>query len=397
MIKLSKEQQDIHDQVIDWFSGPAPSNYLSVGGFAGTGKTTLIGFITETLKNKIGELPIAYVTYTGKASLVLKSKIKLAFDDYVGTIHSLIYRPIVDNTGKLIRWDLRNDVPVSLIVLDEASMVSKDIWNDLKSYGIPILAIGDHGQLPPIGENNFSLMKKPHLLLTEIHRQALENPIIKLSMLVRKTGQIPTKIFGKQVAKFDYSDSRAQSILNNWKYKEDSQILCGLNKTRVKINDHIRGLNGFERNDPYEKEKLICLKNNKDLNIMNGQIGYLNSAKIETNYLLTLNIAMGGESTNTTCLTHRKCFGSVKYGVASKEIYNKKILNGFSYFDKKPNINLFDFGYAISVHRSQGSEWHTIVLIEERNFYQTDDDYKRWLYTAITRARNRLIIIDNYY
>jgi ATP-dependent exoDNAse (exonuclease V) alpha subunit len=397
MIKLSKQQQNIHDQVIDWFSSSVPSNYLSIGGFAGTGKTTLIGFITDTLKNKIGELPIAYVTYTGKASLVLKSKIRLAFDDYAGTIHSLIYRPIIDKNGKLIKWDLRNDVPYSLIILDEASMVSKDIWDDLKSYGIPILAVGDHGQLPPIGENNFSLMKKPHLLLTEIHRQARENPIIKLSMLVRDTGQIPTKTFGRNVVKLDYSDPRTQGILNRYKYKSDSQILCGLNKTRVKINNHIREMNKFDRHDPHKKEKLICLKNNKELNIMNGQIGYLNSAKIETNYLLTLNMIMTGESMATNCLSHRNVFGSVKYDVASKEIYNEKILKGFLHYDKKPNINLFDFGYCISVHRSQGSEWNTVLLIEERNYYQSDDDYKRWLYTAITRARNRLIIIDNYY
>jgi len=396
MIKLTKQQQDIHDQVIDWFNS-APSNYLSIGGFAGVGKTTLIGFITETLKNKIGELPIAYVTYTGKASLVLRDKIQnLDSNDYVNTIHSLIYRPVVDINGKLIRWALKNEVPYSLIILDEASMVDKKIWNDLKSYGIPILAVGDQGQLPPIGEN-FSLMEKPHLLLTEIHRQALENPIIKLSMDVRDTGFIPTKTFGKTVAKFDYSDIRAQKILSNYKYKRDSQILCGLNKTRVKINNHIREINNFERNDPYQNEKLICLKNNKDLNIMNGQMGRLNSAKIETNFLLTLNIAMVGEQVNTYCLTHRKCFGKVKYEVPTKEIHNKKILKGFSHYDKNPKINLFDFGYCISVHKSQGSEWNTIILIEERNYYQSDDDYKRWLYTAITRARTTLVIIDNYY
>lgn len=395
MIKLSKEQQDIHDQVIDWFKSD-PSQYLSIGGFAGTGKTTLIGFITETLKNEIGELPIAYCTYTGKASLVLKNKIQnLDFNDSVSTIHSLIYWPQPEKNGN-VTWVLKDDIPYSLIILDEASMVSKDIWDDLKSYGIPIVAIGDHGQLPPIGNDNFSLMKEPHLLLIEIHRQALENPIIKLSMMVRNNGTIPTQTFGKSVAKFDYSDSRAQSILNNYKYKNDSQILCGLNKTRVKINNHVREIHGFGRNDPYEHEKLICLKNNKDLNIMNGQIGFLNSAKIETNYLLNLNIAMIGERLNTYCLTHRKVFGKVKYDVATKEIYNEKLLKDFKY-DKKPNINLFDFGYAISVHRSQGSENHTIILIEERNFYQSDDDYKRWLYTAITRARNRLVIIDNYY
>lgn len=169
-IKLTKEQQNAHDSIIDWFKSDM-SPYISVGGLAGTGKTTLIGFITKTLQNEDLVRTIAYVAYTGKASTVLKSKIKdRGWNDYVGTIHSLIYIPIKDkDTGEIKYWGKRDEIDADLIVLDEASMVDKDIWKDLLSYDIPILVVGDHGQLPPIGENNFSLMKNPDIKLETIH------------------------------------------------------------------------------------------------------------------------------------------------------------------------------------------------------------------------------------
>ena len=397
MIELTEEQRAVHDSVVDWYKSN-PDRYISVGGLAGCGKTTVIGFIADTLKREFGTLPIAYVCYTGKASLVLARKLKnLDFNDSVGTIHSLIYKPIVDEDGSILGWARKDDVDASLIIVDEASMVDKDIWRDLTSYGIPILAVGDHGQLPPIGEGGFSLMRNPDLKLVTVHRQALENPIIKLSLYVRRHGSIPTRVFGKTAAKLDYSiDQRAKDILYGYDFRTDSQILCGMNKTRVKLNDLVRGTNGFDCDDPLPGEKLICLKNNRELGIMNGQMGVLNEAKFATELLFDLNITMDGLSGPINALTHRNAFGSVKYDVAMKELYADALLAGLPY-DKKPKINMFDFGYAISIHKAQGSEFQRVVLIEERNSFQSDDDYTRWLYTGITRASEKLVIIDNFY
>lgn len=398
MIELTKEQQNVHDSALKWFK-ESNKSHITIGGLAGTGKTTIIGFITKTIRSMYDNLPIAYVTYTGKASTVLKKKTTLKWDDYVGTIHSLIYKPIIDENGIIKGWKRRKEIDYSLIILDESSMVGKEIWEDLLSYGIPIIAVGDHGQLPPIGKENFSLMENPELKLIKIHRQALENPIIKLSLYARKHGEIPTKIFGKNAAKFDfYSDPKARDIINKYNIKEDSQILCGMNKTRVKLNNVIRNNNGFDTNEPLGGEKLICLKNNKNANIMNGQMGILQSSTIKTDFLMDLKIIMDDVNTYPfSLLSHRKAFGEINYDIVLRESYNKKILNGYDSCDEKPFVNVFDFGYAISVHKSQGSEYEKIILIEERNSYQTDDDYARWLYTGITRAREKLVIIENFY
>jgi len=397
-IKLTPEQQSIHDSVIDWFKSYSKP-YITVGGFAGTGKSTIVGFITETLKREFDYLPIAYVAYTGKASLVIKSKVKDldVNNDYVGTIHSLIYKPILKN-DEVVGWDRVKSLPYSLIVLDEASMVDKEIWEDLASFEIPILVVGDHGQLSPISnEQNFSLMLKPDYTLQTIHRQALGNPIIKLSAFVREHGYIPKRIFGKTAAKFDFENPIVQKIIDKYRYKTDSQILCGMNKTRVKLNNLIRQNNGFQSHDPYVGEKLICLKNNKKQFIMNGHIVYLRNIDHKTKFLSEIDISPQGRRRLDGLVTHRKAFGQTTYTTVAKETHNPKILHNTVYQHEKPLVNLFDFGYAISVHKSQGSQFKYVILFEERNFYQSDDEYCRWLYTAVTRASEKLVVIDNYF
>jgi exodeoxyribonuclease-5 len=400
-ITLTDEQQAVHDSVIDWYRNRS-SGYISVGGLAGSGKTTLIGFITETIREaNVGSTSIAYVTYTGKASTVLNRKIKdRGPDDYCGTIHSLIYKPVGDpETNTVEGWTLQDSIAYDLIVLDEASMVGKDIWDDLLGYGVPILAVGDHGQLPPIGSASFSLMKKPDLKLKTIHRQALENPIIRLSMIARKAGRIPAKVFGPQAAKFDYSISdKARDILHSYRLDRDTQILCGMNKTRVKLNNLVRTENGIVDDYPIPGEKLICLKNNKKLYVMNGHMGRMVDSTVLGNKILSIKIRMDGDEFDTDCLTHRGAFGHVKYDGILTESYSKDILHGVKGdLGSRPFVNVFDFGYAISVHKSQGSEFRGVILVEERNSYQSDDDYARWLYTGITRASEKLVILENFY
>jgi len=393
MIELSKEQQKVHDSVIDWYRN-RNNDFIAVAGLAGTGKTTVIGFIAQTIKeNSPYPINIAYATYTGKASLVLRSKLKgIGFSDYVGTIHSLIYKPIVVN-DVVVGWSKKASLDHDLIIIDEGSMVGKEIWEDLLHFRTPIIVVGDHGQLPPVGENNFSLMKEPDLKLETIHRQALENPIIKLSMIARKYGKIPTRIFGKNAAKLDWVETPAREAINKFDINDDVQILCGMNKTRVKLNQFIRGQLGFERKEPYTTERLICLLNNKDDYVMNGQMGIVKNIKLYSDKLYEIEINLTGFGTRNL-IVYKGGFNKEKYDAAIKDSQDKRVksecLTG-------SRINLFDFGYCISVHKSQGSEWDKVVLIEERNFYQSDEDYSRWLYTGITRAKNKLLIIDNYY
>ena len=149
--ELSVKQKNIIKDILDWYK-EKKIPYLTLGGYAGTGKTTILGYLNEKLHKDYKGISIAYCSYTGKASQVLRKKLQetgsLKRSDYVGTIHRLIYKPILDEDDNIIGWEKISvdDFEYDLIIIDEASMVSSDIWQDLLSFEKPILAVGDHGQ-----------------------------------------------------------------------------------------------------------------------------------------------------------------------------------------------------------------------------------------------------------
>jgi len=154
-------------------------------------------------------MKIAFCSYTGRAAQNLKNKLveqnALTWRDTISTIHGLIYDPIENTNKEIVGWERKDELDTDLIIVDEASMVDSNIWMDLLSYKIPIVAVGDHGQLPPIN-GNFNLMANPQLLLTEIHRQAKNNPIIQVSIHARNTGVIPAKEYNAKVIKYSKDD-----------------------------------------------------------------------------------------------------------------------------------------------------------------------------------------------
>lgn len=415
-IQLTEEQEKIHDRLINWFqrirvhrpsslrwdTQPLASLDLvkTVGGYAGTGKTFLITALRNSLYMMDRNLNIAFCSFTGKASSVLKSKLEaincLFKGDYVGTIHSLIYRPKMglDRRGRqiIVGWVRKEFLPYDLIVIDEASMVSLPIWNDLLSYKRPLIAVGDHGQLPPIGDAE-SVISLPDFVLNEIHRQALSSPIVRLSINVRKTGKIPTGVFDQNVFKLKWSESKCQELFRSIDHNEDVIVLSATNSLRVSLNKEIRERQGFTQNEPYPGERVICLKNNHHTKVMNGQLGTLLWLVPHSRHIYNMTIQMDSMKDLYHTLVHGCCFGEERYDGAYEEVSYKKIghLLRKTKFD---SVDLFDFGYAISVHRSQGSEWDKVVLFEEKVAWWESEFYKRWLYTAITRARKKLFVIE---
>ena len=376
----------------------------TVGGFAGTGKTTIICELRKQLENMYINTSVAFVTFTGKASSVLKTKLQnsdaLYNNDYCGTIHGLIYQPKTKWDTKLktyvvVGWKRRepSDIRrhVKLIIIDEASMVSKQTWKDLISYEIPIIAFGDHGQLPPIGDDfGFQLMKSPEFTLTEIHRQALNSPIIKLSKFIRDNGYIPFGIYSPGVFKLSWRHPQCKKQWNGVSYADNNlQILCGFNQTRANLNDNIRTSLGYNQKAPYPDEKIVCLSNNHTTKIMNGQIGKVMWLMPgDDAYRITVDI----DNEVYECYASDQCFGEVQYTMHDKSSKLKKsrysaMDNGFA------NLDFFDYGYVISVHKSQGSEWEKIILFEQRTKRWDDEYYAKWLYTAVTRARTKLFVI----
>ncbi len=404
-VVLTNEQEYILDRLVSWISNTRNnkrSTYLSVGGYAGTGKTFLIAQLKKYIKDKFG-YSVSFCSFTGKATLVLKQKLEEhdALDkyDFCGTIHSLIYIPIVTTDKKTKReiisgWKKRKTIDkYDLIIIDEASMISKDMLDDLLTFNIPIIFFGDHAQLPPVS-GSFNLMAKPDYKMEEIRRQTLDNPIIWLSKFVRQNGYIPEGIHGKSVFKLRYDNKKVKDLYENIEWSEKDLIgLCGFNKTRSSLNNRIRDKMKFSKDIlVYPGEKVICLLNNKETNIMNGQIGYVLWVDKVTKNIYEITIDFDNMNKSYSNLCNVKYFGKTRYNDKQLSLTNQEMDRAKKESNLK-SIDAFDYGYFISVHKAQGSEWDRVVLLEERSSYWDDDYYRRWLYTAVTRAKEKLFVL----
>lgn len=384
---LSDDQKKVLDAMLSWNTSNQREPYITVGGYAGTGKTTVIAEFRKELTKLSEATKIAFCSYTGKAARVLQQRLKqqgaLRLVDSVGTIHSLMYSPITDEkTQEIIRWDKNKEIKTDLIVVDEASMVDEEIWFDLLSYGIPIVAVGDHGQLPPV-RGTFNLMQSPMIKLEKIHRQNEGNPIIMVSLLARTEGVIPLGKFGEKVRKVNRYDPEAReqigSILDS--YNTETMLLCGYNKTRIDLNKYIRQQRGFETDIPKPRDRVICLRNNHTAQIYNGMLGSVESVDMRDDGNYFMQIALDGEEYPFRGDVLAEQFNAPTSLNFSK---NRAITRQF---------DLFDFGYALTVHKAQGSQARRVILFEERFAKMSDDEWRRWLYTGVTRAEEELTIV----
>jgi exodeoxyribonuclease V len=423
-MSLTIDQQTVLEQLVSRLQFNKIENwnrqYISpffidkVGGYAGTGKTFLISILRKEIKNIAGQVRVAFCTFTGKAASVLRRKLQeqdsVFKDDFIGTIHSLMYRPKMKwseslNKFVIVGWESKYYGNFSddydLIIVDEASMVGNQIWTDLRGLEAPIIAFGDHGQLPPVEESQgYKPAFTPNFLLQTIHRQALDSPIIQLSIDIRQNGYIPRNtIYSEKVFKIPYYMSKCQEIIDSADFiKDDVITLCGFNVARARLNKMIRTRYGHDSIEPMLSEKVICLKNNHSTKIMNGQIGKVLWVMPVDKDLFKMTVDIDDDIVE--CLTSYHTFGEVKYDAMNygydrnDKIYKKQIKTAENLgFDQ---IDYFDYGYATSVHKSQGSEWKKVILIEQRAKFWDDDFYKKWLYTGVTRARESLMVVSDF-
>jgi len=373
--------------LLAWTFDEKRKQYITVGGYAGTGKTTLASQLRIELHKMMPNLKISFCAYTGKATRVLQnslSKSKAIFpSDTISTIHGMIYSPILDDRENIVGWKRKNELKTGLIILDEASMVDANIWNDILNYNVPIIAIGDHGQLPPIN-GSFNLMQEPELRLEQIHRQSENNPLIQMSMLARQEGRIPIARYGDHAIKYDRHADDSQTILGDLlsSYNDETLILCGYNTTRIKINKHIRNERGYESDKPGYNDRVICLRNNHTQQIYNGMLGKIKEIKVYEKYY-----QVSIEFTDEEMIYDGKILADQFHNLIPNNFSEKRIIG--------KEFDLFDFGYALTVHKAQGSQAKRVILIEER-FKQMDDDmWRRWLYTAVTRASEEIFILGD--
>ena len=390
-MELSKQQQEGLNIAIQRYR--AGERYTVISGYAGSGKSTLVKFIVSALQ--IPEDQIVYACFTGKACNVLQQK----GNKNVSTLHRLLYEHRPKSDGTFFRLPLPDIDPYKLVIVDECSMVSKDLIKQLLKHRVHVIFLGDPFQLPPINpEDDNHLLDSPHVFLSEIHRQAQESEIIRVSMDIR-AGRPLQLLDGKDVKIIDKSD------LVEGMYMWADQILCAKNETRIGINNHMRELLGRE-GEPQEGDKVICLRNYWDIldndgnPLINGTIGILSN-----NYSRTLSYPRfinGGGSfgvVNTDIITET---GS---RFSDLMMDKKLILEGKKSLDQKVEWRLmksenlswmvpkeFTYGYAVTVHKFQGSSAGNILVFEE-NFPFSKEEHQRWLYTACTRAENKLVIV----
>lgn len=416
MIMLSKDQLNAKNTILDWVQTKNRSLYITLGGYAGTGKSSLIAEIRKSIPKR---WKVAFCAFTGKAAGVMKDKLlavnAINDNDYIGTMHSLMYMVREDPETKLKVFEKKSFIDYDLIVVDEASMVNQDLFIDLRSYHIPMLFVGDHGQLPPISSDDFNLMSEPMIRLEEVHRFGENSALLDLSIMARNGESIPFKQFDEKVAKVKETDPMVNDFIHNHLGDFSNGVcLCGTNNTRVDVNQLIRYNSGIidDIGDkiPRTDDRVVCLKNNRSLidPIYNGQLGTITSIanvdKLDDVY--SMGILMD-EGFGYKGFVNRDNFGKMKYASDGKEyitvkelmqlksyltIAEKKMMRG-KVGKKKLYFDSFDFGYCLTVHKAQGSEWGNVLLFEEISGYW-DDEYKRkWLYTAITRSNDRLLII----
>ena len=387
-MELTKKQKEALDLAVERYVNGEP--YTCISGYAGSGKTTLVQFIIKALN--LSESEVCYIAYTGKAALVLKEKGCLN----AMTAHRLLYHSFRNKDGSYKHIPVRtHEMPhYKLIVVDEVSMMPKTLWDLLLSHNMPVLALGDPGQLPPMGEDN-GILDKAHIFLDEIVRQAQESEIIKLSMEIRSgKSLIPFK--GKQVQIIGRSELTDGMLL--WA----DQIICAKNTTRKQINNRVRELI-FNTKDPkpVEGDKVICLQNQWDTiseygdTLVNGTVGtvsyirYRDTKKLHPQLLIDLL----PEGTQPSACDADPYFRDLNIDAQLLIDGEPTVTNqNFKTFSKMEKPVEFDYGYAITCWKAQGSEYGKVLLFEE-DFPRNAEEKIKYLYTGITRAKDKLVII----
>lgn len=416
-MSLSQAQMQALDKIGNWYTDTNPDKpqVFKLMGYAGTGKTTIAKELIERLDGTIN-----FAAYTGKAASVLAQK------GCVGaqTLHSLIYlvrekgrsalreleeslestkerlghldqEPLSTEKREIVKESIYKEIAVlekqvqleqqnagrpsfslnpdsvvrksSLVVLDEVSMVAQDQGEDLMSFGIPILVIGDPAQLPPVFGAGFFVQGTPDVLLTEIHRQAKENPLIQLASHVRECKPLRAGAYGPNKVLLE-GEKLDEDVLNF------DQILVGKNATRKMMNARIREIMGYTEWHPIPGDKLICLRNDREMGLLNGTLWKVEQVGDVDDHRIILALVDDAGNKITT------------------EAHAAPFLNRDIPFYEKGEAQEFDFGYAITVHKSQGSQWGKVVLYDESYCFK-DNRYK-WLYTGLTRASERVTVLQ---
>ncbi|CAN5205556.1 ATP-dependent RecD-like DNA helicase [soil metagenome] len=362
-MNCSPQQDAALSAVARWLQSGEPQLFRMFG-YAGTGKTTLARHIAEAVDGDV-----AFAAFTGKAALVLRNK------GCVGaqTIHSLIYRSrgVDEESPTFVLNRESTAAKAKLIIIDECSMVDEDLGRDLLSFGTPVLVLGDPAQLPPVKGGGFFTETEPDIMLTEVHRQAADNPIVRMSMIIREGGRLDVGEYGPSRV-IRRSEVDPQLVMSA------DQVLVGMNKTRRNYNARMRQIMGRTETVPVAGEKLVCLRNDKSKGLLNGGSWIVQELKTSKKGLVTMRVTPeddpSGKPVKVSVLPNF-------FDGTEDEIP----------WELRKHTDEFTFGYALTVHKAQGSQWNDIVLFDESFAFR--EHRARWLYTGLTRAAETITVV----
>jgi exodeoxyribonuclease V len=384
-IDMSEQQRSALAAIADWYHGGSEQVFL-LEGPAGTGKTTIARHIGALL----GGVDVVYGAYTGKAASVMRTKGCADAD----TIHSLIYTPRITHScmasppcvappcasARVDRcphvretatdYVLNSNsvvVDADLVVIDEVSMVGAELGRDLLSFDTKVLVIGDHNQLPPIDGGGYFTDCDPDFALTKIHRQAVGSPVVHLATQARLGVPLRIQAYGDSAV----LPSHRAGVEDLLRY---DQVICGRHRTRNAINQRLRSSLGFMGGIPAPGEKVVCLKNCKPIGLLNGTLWSVVTAVPNGQGFCAMTIR------DDSGRTIEVSTPTAAFGAANGE--------GATY----PG-NPFDFGYCITCHKSQGSQWNSVAVFDESFCWRRDNQHRNWLYTAVTRAAERVLVV----
>jgi exodeoxyribonuclease-5 len=379
-LRWSPQQSTALAKIGAWYNARDGGAWFYLAGFAGTGKTTMAKEIARRTGSEV-----SFGAFTGKAASVMRAKGCTDAD----TIDSLIYRPHLQidcartdpcerpagcevrcrhRREQFVGRELRPDSAVGtadLVIIDECSMIDKEMAEDLLSFGTPVLVLGDPAQLPPVYGAGYFTADKPDFLLTEVHRQAFGSPIIELATRTRE-GKRCRRGYYDDSAVVDWGDASVADMLAH------DQIICGTHRVRHRLNRQCRRHLGFKGDVPEAGEKLLCLKNNRSLGLRNGTLWTTIKVAGERRGFVQLIVA-DDDGNKVEC--HAPVEGFTLRGGTGSDLPGHP----------------FTFGYAITCHKAQGSQWGSVLVIDESQVFR--QNCWRWLYTAITRAANRVTIV----
>ncbi len=409
---LTEDQADAAELIEEWFFNLHTQIFV-LCGYAGTGKTFLVDYIVRKMGLVPGESAV-FVAPTGKAASVL-----IRGGTPAGTVHSLIYtreedievnedgEVISERFLRFVKKDRLNK-DIRLIVVDETSMVSDDILKDLLSFGVKCLFCGDPAQLPPVGGSN-SLLSMPVVTLKKIVRQEEGNPIVRLAARIRAGERPSFGSYGENVCVLPRraldGDTRREL------FTRADQIIVGLNRTRAFVNREMRAFLGIPPTAlPVDGEKLVCTLNDwskpldekGDFHLVNGIIGNCYRVREGEDGLLLLDFRADFLRDTVTDLPvdagvfregrYYHDYGARAFRLADGRLVHESNTEALRALrvKREDTVCRFEFAYAVTCHKAQGSEYDSVVVLDESGYFENGNS---WLYTAVTRARKNLVIV----